>query len=521
MLYFPYPLYVSIEPNPSTLLSPLLLLLLLLHDRPKELPHDCVVEVVSEIIPEMVIEDNHTRLIHAANTASLAGFNGNYLKDIVTENGGNVKGNREINLNGFTDDKIIAQLNDEVENINMNGNDYNHNDGDNDSNDDNDDDNYDDSDDDGRREYSRNNYKEENEGEDEEEVVEEEEEEEEEGKEESFPKELLKCKLRVSSPSASLLSSSRRFDLTSAYRSLLSDQDSMRRSQGTFLKNQEPKKGIFRRSKSCPRSGEEGRGVRMKESEHVKGRDRGSERGSEREGGREGVRYDYMGNLEGGRRSDEGNNGREYRRHKDDERRSGKAEGRASSNERGRDRGSDRGKGRGIIRDYKAIEHENRNDIFNTGHQDEDDNENNHVEIAAEPIMKRGRGRGRESERERGKGKGFEKKAHVQYVRPASASASKDFKLRNTTSFSTSNRPPVQNIAPYTGNYYPLRSSTLTSTSTSNHLLSARQNNSNLKTLNGRNAFSLPYPCIIPDTQPYYQNALTNAVEKVVTNFFR
>ena len=281
----------------------------------------------------------------------------------------------------------------------------------------------------------------------------------------------------------------------------------MRRSQGTFLKNQAPKKESFRRSKSCPRSGEEGRGIRMKGREHEKGRERGSERGREREGGREGIRYDCIGDLEGRRRSEERNN----RRYKDDERRSGKGGGRVLSNERGRDRG----RGRGMIRDYEAIENENKNDIFNDGYQDEDDNENRQVEVTAEPMK---RGRGRESERERGKGKGFEKKAHVQYVRPASASASKDFKFRNTTSFSTSNRPPVQNIPPYTGNYYPLRSST----STSNRLLSARQNDNYLKTLNDRNnAFSLPYPCIIPDTQPYYQNALTNAVEKVVTNFFR
>ena len=86
----------------------------------------------------MVIEDNHTRLIHAANTASLAGFSGNYMADIMTENEGNVKGNREIRIDGFIDNEIIAQLNDEVENVNMNYLDNN----DNDDNDDNDDNNY-------------------------------------------------------------------------------------------------------------------------------------------------------------------------------------------------------------------------------------------------------------------------------------------------------------------------------------------------------------------------------------------
>ena len=436
------------------------------------------------------------------------------MTDTMTGNGGNKKGNREIKVDGFTDNEIIAQLNDEVENVNMNYLDNN----DNDDNDDNDDNNYYDDDnnngDDERREYVRNNYKEEEgeeEGDDGEEVEEGEDEEEvEEEGEENFPKELLKCKLKFSSSSASLSSSSRRFDLTSAYRSLLSDQDSMRRSQGTFLKNQGPKKEVFRSSKSCPRNGEEERGMRVKGSEHVKGREieRKGEREREREkgsgsgSGREGIRYDGRSNFER-RRSEEGDNRSENMRHKDDERRSGEGGG--------RDRGSDRGKGRGMIRDYEAIENENMNDIFDDGYQDGDDSVKRQVEVTAEPTMKRGRGR------ERGKGKGSERKSHVQYVRPASASASKDFKSRNTASFSTSNRPPVQNIPPYTGNYYPLRSST----STSNRLLPARQIDMKSMTLNDRNAFSLPYPCIIPDSQPYYQNALTNAVEKVVTDFFR
>ena len=408
--------------------------------RPKQLPHDCVVEVVSEVIPEEEFEDNHTRLIHAANTASLAGFKRNFVKEITTVNEGNVEGSKKKRSNAFNDDENIILLNNNEENIKLKDNG------------------------DTRKEHSPNFT------------------------EDASSHELLKCKLKVSS---SLSISSRRFDLSSAYRDLLCDQGNLRRSQGTFLRNDAPKRENFRRSKSCPRRVERGTKERERGKEKVDGNK--FEYGRREKGrgtGRENFRYDN--------RDDDRRTGRSEE--KDDRRDNGgeseSSSGRYRSGKGIREESSerDRGRGRGILGGYESTE--NKNEI-------ESENEGLHVDVAQELMMKRGR--------DRKIGNIFEKKAHVQYVRPASASVSKDFKLRNSTSSST-----FLSIPSYTGNHYPLRTSSSTAASTSNRLLPGQNNATNL---NDRNAFSMPY--IIPEGQPYHQNALTNAVEKVVTDFFR
>ena len=420
---------------------------------------------------EKEYQNNRTRLIHAANTARLTGINRDitlYLPgyeeqaegegsrerklNVNEEEGegrGEGEGSRERGRNEFNDDNNnnnIMQSNNEGER----------------------DDNENDNDNDAPIEHFKNENVD----------------------KESSSDNLLKGKLRMSSsfpfPSSltstsTSLSSSRRFDLSKAYNNLLCDQNNLRRSQGTFLRNIPPWKETFRRSKSCPKKVENEKKFKN-EYDNEYENDYESENENVGRRGKQNYRHD-----DDDDRNDYNRTARSIER---------ECEG-SGRRHRSEERSSERGRG--------------RESLLLPGHENDyrNDNESRRVEVAvAIKSMKRGRAT---EPSKRAHVPCVEHKQHVQYVRPASSSASKESRRKTTTWLSTSNSQPAPHTPHYTGNHYPLR----TSTSTSTRLLSGQYP----MNLNARNALSIPY--IMPENQPFHQNTLTSAVEKVVTDFFR
>ena len=452
-------------------------------------------------------QDNRTRLIHAANTARLTGFN----RDITLYFSGNeeqregsrewrMKGNegeeereevgggegegeeegsreRRVNESNNNNNNDIIHSNNEGENMNSKERDYNN--------------------DDVLIERSQNENVD---------------------KESSSNNLLKKCKLRMSSssshsspspflsssapfspssfsPSLSSSTSSRRFDLSKAYSDLLCDQNNLRRSQGMFLRNVPPKKETFRRSQSCPRKVENGYEMKNEnenENENKNKTESGNKDENEYEYENENGRIDGRQNI----RNDEDRNdynraGRTVEREYEGSGRRYKSEERISARSSVRGRGREGG-------NFPGYENENNYD-------NENENQSRQVEVAVGSV-KRGRAI---VPSKKVHVPYVQHKQHVQSVRPASLSATKDSRRKNATWLSTSISQPAPHTPHYTGNHYPLR------TSTSTRLLSGQYPIN----LTGRNAFSIPY--IIPESQPFNQNTLTNAVEKVVTDFFR
>jgi hypothetical protein len=101
------------------------------------------------------------------------------------------------------------------------------------------------------------------------------------------------------------------------------------------------------------------------------------------------------------------------------------------------------------------------------------------------------------------------KRVSMDYGKGRSTSTSRDSRLRSRSPSCTV-RPPAHPYSPLAlGNYYPLRNS---SPQRSGPLHGP-------KDLKERNATSVSY--ILADSEPDYEEALTAAVETVVTNFFR